>query len=74
MIFFYGVATNGVCGAGFVIKLDDDNEIKGWLKAGRGSNTQTELVSLWSRLFVAISRGLKDIHVVGDSQVIINWA
>ena len=33
-----------------------------------------ELIGLWSVLFFVKSWGLKDLHVLGDSQVIINWA
>ena len=31
------------------------------------------MVGLWSLLFIAKSWGLKDLQVLGDSQVIINW-
>ena len=73
-VFFNGAVANGVCGASFVIKLKNDKVIKGWLKAGRHTNTRAEVIGLWSVLFVAKSWGLKDLHVLGDSQAIINWA
>ena len=38
--FFDGVTMNGACGVGLVIKIDKDRIIKGWLKAGMGTNTR----------------------------------
>ena len=50
--FFDGAALNGDCGAGLVIKIGKDKIIKGWLKAGKGSNTRAKVAVLWSLLFV----------------------
>ena len=46
LVYFDGAPTNGVCGAGFIIKLDNVKVIKGWLKAGRGTNTLVEILGL----------------------------
>ena len=74
MSFFSFAGFNGACGAGLVIKLGRDKVIKGWLKVGFGINTHVEVVGLWSLLFCAKSWSLKYLPVLGDSQVIINWA
>ena len=74
LFLFDGASTNGFCGAGFVLNLDAGKVIKGWLNAGRGSNTRAEVMGLWSGLYVARLWGVKDLHVDGDSQVIIHWA
>ena len=44
--FFDGATSNGDCGVGFVIKLDKEMVIKGWLKVGRGTNTRAEVNGL----------------------------
>ena len=74
LILFDGASANGICGVGFVLKLVESKEIKGWLNAGRDSNTRVEIIGLWSGLYVARWRGVRELFVAGDSQVIINWA
>ena len=37
--FFDGAASKGLCGTGLFILLGRDTILKGWLKAGNGSNT-----------------------------------
>ena len=60
--------------AGLVIKVGKDKVIKSWLKAGFDTNKPAKVVGLLSLLFCSKSWGLKDLQVLGDSQVIINWA
>ena len=57
---FDGATLNGMCGAGFVIKLGDDKVMKGWLKNGIGTNTRAEVAGLWCLLFYAKYWGIKD--------------
>ena len=71
---FDGVGLNRAHGAGFVIFIDKDRFIKGWLKARMGTNTHAKVVGIWNLLFSANSWGIKHLQVLGDSQVIINWA
>ena len=47
---------------------------KGRLKDERGTNTREKVLGLWSVLHFGKVWGLKDLHVLGDCQVIINWA
>ena len=51
--FLNGASKEGVCGASFVIKLNNSRTFRGWLKAGLGSNTQVEVIGLWSLLHCA---------------------
>ena len=67
-----GAAFKYACGAHIVIMIDKDKNIKGWLKAGMGTNTSVEVIGMWSLLFVSIL-GIKHLQVLGKSQVIINW-
>ena len=73
LILFDGASANGLCGAGFILILEAGKVIKGWLNAGRGSNTRAKVIRLWSGLYVARLWGVKDLHVAGDSQAIIHW-
>ena len=74
LMLFDGASANGFCGAGFVLNLEAGKVIKGWLNAGRGSNTRAKVIRLWSGLYVGRLWGVKDLHVAGDSQVIIHLA
>ena len=44
------------------------------MKAGNGTNTRVELLAMWAILFVAKEYKVENIYIVGDSQVIIDWA
>ena len=72
--YFEGAAQEGYCGAGFVIKMISHEIIKGWMKAGCGTNSRAELMALWDLLYVAKKFGLKQSSIAGDSQMIIGWA
>lgn len=74
MGFFDGAALEGRCGVGLFIKLGRNTVLKGWLKAGVGSNTRAELVALWGLLYLAKRWGLTALQVLGDSQVVVKLA
>ena len=40
---------------------------------GLSTNTRSELLALWTLLYLAKSLGLPTLHIHGDSTVIINW-
>ena len=65
LLLFDNAAANGFCGAGFVFKLAQGVEIKGWLNARTGSNTRAKIIGLWSSLFVARWWSLRDLYVAG---------
>ena len=48
--------------------------IKGWMKAGSGTNSRVELLALWALLFVSKTFKVDNIFIIGDSQIIIGWA
>lgn len=44
------------------------------MDAGKGTNTKSELLALWGLLYFASMKKIKDLQVLGDSKVIIDWA
>ena len=71
--YFDGAEQNGVCGAGYIIRINNQEVIKGWMKAGIGTNTREKVLSLWALLSVAGRRGVRRIAVAGDSKIVIGW-
>lgn len=57
--FFDGAALNWECGVGFVIQIDKDKFIRGWLKGGMGTNTKAKVIGISSLLYCANSWGIK---------------
>ena len=70
MGFFDGAAPRGHCGAGLVIKIDNHRMIKGWLKAGLGTDTRAEVIGFWSLPTCAKFWGLNYLQVLGDSKFV----
>jgi ribonuclease HI len=60
-------------GAGGVIKLNDHIEYRWTLNCGGGTNTRVELMGAWVVLTLAQRLSITDIHVIGDSKIIIDW-
>lgn len=71
--FFDGVGTNGLCGAGLLLKIKDFHCIRLWMKIGRGTNTQAELISLWGLLWFGKKRSIMELQILGDSKDIVDW-
>ena len=44
------------------------------MKAGRGTNSITQLLALWGFLYLSKACRFEKFLIVGDSQVIIGWA
>ena len=42
------------------------------LDVGRGTNTKSKLLALWGLLLFAIDKNFLDLHVRGDSKVIVD--
>jgi len=61
------------CGAGGRIHLCDGSRITWTLNYGLGSNTKSELLGIWGTLFLASQHNILDLHVRGDSKIIIDW-
>ena len=49
--YFDGAAQEGYCDAGFVLKMNSQEIIKGWMKVGCGTNSRVELMALWALLY-----------------------
>ena len=62
-----------VCGVGCVLHLSHDHFFRRKLGSGIGSNTRVELLALWVLLKFSKDKGVHDIHIVGDSKVIVDW-
>jgi ribonuclease HI len=60
-------------GAGSVIKINEHLEYRWTLNCGGGTNTRAELMAAWELLTLAQILAIKDIHVIGDSKIIIDW-
>jgi hypothetical protein len=71
--FFDGAAQWGVCGAGFVLHVNQSSFFRGWMVGGVGTNTKVEMLGLWVLLSLALKLEMDCLQVYGDSQVVINW-
>jgi ribonuclease HI len=66
-------ATRLNSGAGGIIKTRDNRIYKWTLNCGPGSNTRAELMGAWALLTLASRLFINDLHVKGDSMIVINW-
>ena len=71
---FDGAASARSCGVEMVIIVDRSLSYILLLGVGCGTNTKSELLALWGLLFFAIHKNIHDLHVRGDSKVIVDWA
>jgi ribonuclease HI len=73
--WFDGEAQNNgnKCGVGGIIKINASNEYRWTLNCGCGSNTRAELLGAWSTLVLAERLSIYDIHIMGDSKIVIEW-
>ena len=62
-----------LCGVGVVLKHTNGTEYRMSLGCETGTNTKGELLALWSLIFYANEKHLSQLHVVGDSKLIIGW-
>jgi ribonuclease HI len=60
-------------GAGGVIKLDVHREYRWILNCGKGTNTRAELMGAWATLVLVVRFSVSDLHVMGDSKIVIDW-
>ena len=72
-IYFDGACVDGQMGCGAWIKLSQRERIHIHWNAGTGSNNKAELVALWGGLRLAVLLQLQEVHIYGDSQVVIGW-
>jgi ribonuclease HI len=60
-------------GAGGVIRINEQCCYKWFLNCGSGTNTRAELLGAWALLSLASRLSIQEIHVLGDSKIIIDW-
>jgi ribonuclease HI len=73
--FFDGAAKSdgSCCGAGGFFKHHQSKITNWFINGGAGSNTRAELLGLWATLSLAAIWTLDELHILGDSKVIIDW-
>lgn len=72
-IYFDGASANGLTSCGVWIKISDKERYHIYWNRGPGSNNKAEIMALWGGLLAATDLQLQDIHIYGDSQLIIGW-
>ena len=73
MVTSMGATANSLGGARFSLYLNHDHFFFCIIGSGPSTNMRDELLSLLALLFIATSMGIPNLHVWGDSYVIINW-
>ena len=72
MVFFDGVVTHSIRGAGVCIWLNEKHSLSIKLGCGHNTNNRAELLALWASLHIAKDIGFPYLHIFGNSSVIIN--
>ena len=72
MGFFDGVAQRNTCGCEFWIAISNELEYRIHWNAGSGTNTKAEAMALWGLLWFTNFFNIHDIHIYGDSKIIID--
>jgi hypothetical protein len=62
-----------MCGAGGIIKVQKVIVYKWKLNCGKGTNTKVKLMGDWASLWIVEFLKLLDLHLLGDSKVVIDW-
>jgi len=65
--------SGALCGAGGLIRLTENSIYKWTFSCGPGTNTRVELLGAWASLLLARRLNLENLHLIGDSKVIIDW-
>jgi hypothetical protein len=60
-------------GAGGVIRISEQCSYKWLLNCGPDTNTRAELLGVWALLSLASRLSIQELHVMGDSKIIIDW-
>jgi hypothetical protein len=75
LAWFDGAAKSdgSICGAGGIIKVQEATVYRWTLNCGKGTNTKAELLGAWASLWLVDYLSLPDLHLLGDSKVVIDW-
>jgi ribonuclease HI len=73
--WFDGASQNSgsLCGAGGYFINCDGSRITWTLNCGFGTNTKAELLGAWASIYLATRHNILDLHLRGDSKIIIDW-
>lgn len=71
-IFFDGACNEGITGCGAWIKLSRRERIHLHWNGGPGTNNKAEIMALWGGLLAAVNLNLTEVHIYGDSKLIID--
>ena len=72
--FFDGAASQGKGGVGIILYISHSHFFQLKLGCGANTNMRVELLALWTLLKFVEAIGIRDLHIYGDSKVIISWA
>jgi len=71
--FFDGATNHDKCGIGVHIKVDAHHSFMAFMAIGSGTNIRAELLAFWLALHLCRNLNIMDVHLAGDSKVIIDW-
>jgi len=71
--FFDGAVVDKRCGIRFFLKINSEHHFRAYFAGGQGNNMKDEILGLWGLLLLAIRLSIKEMMVVGDSKVTIDW-
>jgi len=71
--FFDRATVNDNCGVGIYMKLSAHHSFKAHFAGGKCNNMKAEILGLWGFLFFAQRLPIRNLMVVGDSKVTIDW-
>jgi ribonuclease HI len=60
-------------GAGGKIMINSNTSFLWTFNCGQGTNTRDELLGDWASLTLAIRLSISDLHLLGDSNIVIKW-
>jgi len=71
--FFDRAALERNGGCGFILYINEDHCFHGWMGISSCTNNMAELTALWCLLFWAMQQNVKELKILGDSLLVINW-
>ena len=73
--FFDGACQGyqGICGVGGFLFLKDNHSFSFKAALGIGTNNWAEMYALWLLMRLASEKGINQLQVLGDSNLILDW-
>jgi len=71
--YFDGAAQDQGCGSGIILHISESHYCHISLGLGNGTNNFAELMTLRHMLHFATSKNYRQLHIFGDSKMVINW-